>query len=222
MIRGELQRHMDKNDMTQAAMIRLLSVNNNSFRKFMNPGTYKNMWSATENGTYWAAAKFLEEERSRPKPKKTATKRKEAPAGTSTSGAPSTKCAKVAMEELMLRINAYKEIAVTEERVYDSCPEVVCKIKAFVSEPGNNKTLFSTYALGNSNISSLNKFLALKKQDGAGMAVYRLAWVFFEKKRVMEGKPKSKQRLKNEQEHPYGFMLEKESARKMWYYTADF
>ena len=27
----------------------------------MNPGTYKNMWSATENGTYWAGAKLLAE-----------------------------------------------------------------------------------------------------------------------------------------------------------------
>ena len=27
----------------------------------MDPGTYKNQWSACQNGTYWAAAKLLAE-----------------------------------------------------------------------------------------------------------------------------------------------------------------
>ena len=39
-----------------------------------------------------------------------------------------------------------------------------------------------------------------KKQDQAGNQVYLRAYIFFEKKRILENKPKSKSRLKNEQQ----------------------
>jgi hypothetical protein len=36
-----------------------MGLNYSSFGKFMNPMTYKDQWSATSNGTYWAGAKLL-------------------------------------------------------------------------------------------------------------------------------------------------------------------
>jgi hypothetical protein len=53
-----------------------------------------------------------------------------------------------------------------------------------------------------------------KHQDGAGMIAYQRAWVFFEKKRVLEGAPKSKARTKSETEHPSGFTLSKPRTLK--------
>ena len=62
-IRNELQRYIDEckanNTSNQTAIIAEMSVNNNSFRRFMNPKTYKGAWSAAQNGTYWAAARYV-------------------------------------------------------------------------------------------------------------------------------------------------------------------
>jgi hypothetical protein len=64
----------------------------------------------------------------------------------------------------------------------------------------------------------LDRFLMAKHQDGAGMVAYPRAWAFFEKKRLMDGAPKSKARLKNEAEHPLGFRLSKPPTH-MWVFT---
>jgi hypothetical protein len=80
-IRGELQRYIDKCGSTQSAVLERMGVNSNSFRRFMDPKSYKNMWSACDNGTYWAAAKLLEEERNKPKATNAAVKRKAAAVG---------------------------------------------------------------------------------------------------------------------------------------------
>lgn len=50
-IRCELQRYMDALNETQTAIIGYLGVNSNSYRKFMNPKTYKDQLSAAQNGT---------------------------------------------------------------------------------------------------------------------------------------------------------------------------
>ncbi|KAL7543797.1 hypothetical protein ACHAXR_013111 [Thalassiosira sp. AJA248-18] len=63
MIRKELQKYIDQckadGTMNQSRIITKMGVNNNTFRRFMNPKTYKEQWSATQNGTYWAAARLL-------------------------------------------------------------------------------------------------------------------------------------------------------------------
>ena len=78
-IRLAFQKYIDESPETQTAILKRIGVNSNSFRKFMNPATYASAWSATSNGTYWAAARLLEAERHR---KKTAPRasRKRAPA----------------------------------------------------------------------------------------------------------------------------------------------
>ena len=56
------------------------------------------------------------------------------------------------------------------------------------------------------NGNSLARFLASKKQDQQGNVVYKRAYAFFEKLRVMKGEKKSKARLKNEEaQGPAGF-----------------
>jgi hypothetical protein len=145
-IRGELQRFIDASPLTQTAIIEKMGVNNNTFRRFMDPKTYKNQWSAVNNGTYWAAARLLAEDKwEKQQAKKkgggggAAKKRKAAapPAdgaenvGNAGGGAaaaaakPSAKKTKADAVALMAKINATQA---DTSIVYDSCPEVVKKV----------------------------------------------------------------------------------------------
>jgi len=222
-IRGELQRHIDASPETQTAIVARMGVNNNTFRRFMNPKTYKDQWSACQNGTYWAAARLLAEEAHKKK-SQPAKKRKgvaAALAGVLSSGTTGhaakkakTTPSKAEGVDLMARINAVAGVALREEAmdgsclapdrgrpgVHDSCLEVVGKIKKFLSSTGISKAAFCLHALEGANNNSLSRFLLAKQQDQAGNKVYRLAYLFFEKKRLLDGAPKSKARLRNEAE----------------------
>lgn len=92
--------------------------------------------------------------------------------------------------------------------VYDSCPQLVKKMKDFLQRPGMTKSNLCS-ALGSINSGSLNKFLMSKGQDQCGNVSYRQGWIFFEKLRILEGRPKSDARLRNELAHPNGFSLKK-------------
>ena len=134
-----------------------------------------------------------------------------------TAGKKTKKLDKADALALMVQINAVEDVSTST--VYDSCPEVVKKIKDFVAQPGVTKSDFCS-ALGGINSNSLRTFLMGKKQDQCGNVTYRRAYAFFEKKRVLEGLAKSARRLKNEVEHPNGFSLEKESDFRKVYVAA--
>jgi hypothetical protein len=82
------------------------------------------------------------------------------------------------------------------------------QVKAFLAQDGVTKVDLCSI-LGGVNSNSLNRFLAGKNQDQAENITYRRAYAFLEKKRILEGAPKSKPRLKNEMEHAAGFVLER-------------
>lgn len=182
------------------------------------------------NGTYWAAGRLLEQvkyENEQPKKaaKKAGGKRKSnGPEGASekakTTGetpaaAPTKSKAQLGLEtqQLIDRILAVEGVPNTP--VYDSCPQLVKKIKEFLARPGMTKAAFLK-ALDDLNSNSLNRFLTGKGQDQCGNATYRLGYIFVEKLRILEGKPKSAARKKNELEKPMEFSLEKERAGK-WF-----
>ena len=213
-IRGELQRYIDKckadGTMTQTKIIEKMGVNNNTFRRFMDPKTYKDQWSGVQNGTYLAGARLLEEARhDEEKAKKSAgssTKRKAAAA---TGEAPTSKKSKKDQAIMLIeRINAVEGVS-DDGKVFDSCPELVTKIKDFLQRDGITKAMLLK-ALGDINSNSLNRFLIGKQQDQCGNVTYKRAYVFFEKLRLMEGKPKSSKRLSNEAKNPSGFRTVKE------------
>jgi hypothetical protein len=120
---------------------------------------------------------------------------------TSTKKAKTGKASKEEAEELIQRINAV--VMLNTNAVYDTCPEVVAKIKAFLLRDGVTKAMLCT-ALGNINNNSMGRFLSGKKQDQCGNITYQSAYIFFEKLRILEGKAKSKARLKNEVANPNG------------------
>lgn len=80
------------------------------------------------------------------------------------------------------------------------------QINAFLEIPGLTKADFCR-ALGGINPGSLAHFRGSKNENGSGNITYRRAWVFFEKKRILDGEPKSAQRIQNEEEYPEGFEL---------------
>lgn len=205
-----------------------MGVNSGSFYKFMNPATYKTTWGGAENGTYWAGAKLLARVAYEKDLAKASGKRKEATtkaataAGAGAGGtatAPATKKAKTTGEsspprkmtssgsskqEATQLINRILAVGgVPDGIVYDTCPQVVAKIKEFLQRPGMTKALLCQ-AFGDINNNSMGKFLSGKKQDQCGNVTYREAYVFFEKLRILEGKKKSEARIKNENEHPSG------------------
>jgi hypothetical protein len=199
-----------------------------------DPSTYCNQWNATSNGTYWAAAKLLakvayEKELAKAtsgsgsKRKKSTRNKYESSDEEddddvqavvtkrykSNSGEIKKTRTEVQLEALTL-LNTITSVegVPSDGVVYDSCPELVKKIKAFLARDGMTKSNF-LLALGGLNSNSLNTFLSGKRQDQAGNVTYRRAYVFFEKLRILEGKPKSAARIGNEMEYPYGFPLEK-------------
>ena len=101
------------------------------------------MWSATENGTYWAAAKLLEEERTKPKATAASGKRKASDMTEFAAPKKSKTQAKIEAIELMQRIMA---VTGTNQSVYDSGPEVVKKIKAFLEVEGVTKSDYCAIA----------------------------------------------------------------------------
>lgn len=246
-MRNQLQKYIDEcksnGTATQTSLIEKMSVNNNTFRRFMNPKTYKDQWSACQNGTYWAAAKLLEQakydtQQSKKEAKSAAGKRKAAVAvagvDEGSEGAGKNKKVKVAVasagkkskavlkaeaENLIERVEAVESVS-TEDKVYDTCPQVVANIKAFLARGGMNKAMVLA-ALGGLNSNSLNRFLSGKKQDQCGNVTYKGAYIFFEKLRILEGKTKSQARLKNESANPGGFSLIKARSR-MWVVSSRF
>eukprot|EP00563_Minutocellus_polymorphus_P002121 CAMPEP_0181043290 /NCGR_PEP_ID=MMETSP1070-20121207/12626_1 /TAXON_ID=265543 /ORGANISM="Minutocellus polymorphus, Strain NH13" /LENGTH=298 /DNA_ID=CAMNT_0023121603 /DNA_START=358 /DNA_END=1254 /DNA_ORIENTATION=- len=226
-IRGELQRYIESNSLTKSKVMKEMGVTAPSFYKFMDHTSYKDQWKATKNQTYWAAARFLAKvkyEKEQEKKASKGKKRKAVADGEESIGNTVSKISKKTKKQdkadaiaLIAKINAVE--GANTSVVYDSCPELVKKIKDFVAQPGVTKADFCS-ALGDINSNSLRTFLMGKKQDQCGNVTYRRAYAFFEKKRVLEGQAKSARRLKNESERPRGFSLEKERDFRKVYVVA--
>lgn len=199
------------------------------YTSYPQPSSYKDQWRATKNQTYWAAARFLAKvkyEKEQEKKASKGKKRKAVADGEENAGNTMPKISKKTKKQdkadadavaLMAKINATQ--GANTSVVYDSCTEIVTKIKDFVAQPGVTKADFCA-ALGDINSNSLRTFLMGKKQDQCGNVTYRRANAFFEKKRVLEGEAKTARRLKNEAEHPHGFSLEKERECSKVYVVA--
>ena len=145
-IREELQRYIDSSYKSQTYIINNeLLVNNNSFRKFMNPKSYKNQWSATQNGTYWAAARLLERrayEKKHAKKRQASvakaaaaappTKKRKSTGRKSSDGAPA-KQRPVTSSKMESYMSHVQLVTLPEDsKVFDSCQEVIAKIKEFL------------------------------------------------------------------------------------------
>ena len=202
-IRGEIRRFIGTGELTQTSWLKSIGINNNSFGRFMT-GKYKDQWSACSNGTYWSAARDLEKRRRRTKREaKSGSSKKKRKAGDSGSGESSSssssvgsgsskKSKKQAAQELLDSIVAVPYDLVCDGPVFDDCDSVRRKINKFMRDSGATQAAFCR-ALGQGEAcqtAQLNTFLRRKGAgDGAASKVYRLAYHFFEQKRILDCKP---------------------------------
>lgn len=100
--------------------------------------------------------------------------------------------------------------------VFDTCDMVRSKIRAFLKKYHSETNTSLARRMG-STATNLRRFCEKKGYDkGNTSGAFYEAYVYFEKLRVAEGKPKSKDRLKMEElwSHRGGFDREKESSHK--------
>ncbi|KIO30780.1 hypothetical protein M407DRAFT_20105 [Tulasnella calospora MUT 4182] len=91
--------------------------------------------------------------------------------------------------------------------VYDNCDEIRDKIDELRATPGFKVTPWLRQ-IGNVNSNSFRRFMAMDGyRSGAGNITYYAAYLYFEKRRIWEGMPKSEDRLWNEENYPEGFEL---------------
>ncbi|KAJ3554702.1 hypothetical protein NM688_g2971 [Phlebia brevispora] len=91
--------------------------------------------------------------------------------------------------------------------VYDDCNEIRRKIRLLQKE-SDFKITHWLKEIGNINSNSFQRFMKAKgPTGGASNGTYYAAYVFFEKKRIFEGKKKTPTRTRNESQHPNGFEL---------------
>lgn len=118
-----------------------------------------------------------------------------------------------------------------EVPVYDTCDEIRKKMNAHLKTPGLTAAQFcrDIYAqLREPTVKcfqskQLNDFRT-KKGPNAGCTskVFYAAYVYFEKKRIAEGEPKSEHRLNMESIWPDGFDLENDGRGGCWYVSRPF
>jgi len=103
-------------------------------------------------------------------------------------------------EDLIMRVEV---VVLTEVLVYDTYPQVVAKLKEFLTRDGvTNKMMCKV--LGGISKETLTKFLSGENTQRLGNKTYKAAYVFFEKLRILEKEDKSEERLKNEMENSTG------------------
>lgn len=89
--------------------------------------------------------------------------------------------------------------------IYDDCNEIRRKIRFFFSDSNTEYKCTQKHFLeviGNVNSNSYRRFMAAKGEGGgAENGTYTGAYIFFEKRRIWEGKPKGKKRLDSEAQY---------------------
>mmetsp|Transcript_64260 Transcript_64260/g.177803 ORF Transcript_64260/g.177803 Transcript_64260/m.177803 type:complete len:307 (+) Transcript_64260:285-1205(+) len=225
-MRTKIRKFLAEKTMTQTAWLAQIHVNNNSFGRFMN-GSYKNQWSACDNGTYWAAAKFFARQDIQKQidalnaPKASAGSKRalgdmsnssvDASSSSSSSG-PSKKAKKDAAVALCAAIVA---VELPEKvPVFAHCDDIRKAINKFLIDTGVNQTQFLRSIDCAAN--SFGSFMKLKgKGGGAANKVYHNAYRFLEQYRILEGKPKSAKRTEAEARWgPHGYHLRHDDGKR--------
>lgn len=206
-IRRKIRNFLDSGEMKVTEFIRTLGVNSNSYGRFMK---LKGAWSGIDNGTMSSAYKFFKQREKAGKP--IAKKAKAVPKG--------------AKSGYLEQINDAKLDGENEDdvKVYETCDEVRKKINAHMKKEDVTQAQFLRDLAAMFNATEcklqskqLNDFRGKSGPDGGNTSrVFYAAYVFFEKLRLAEGKPKSKHRKDMEAAWPNGFDTEHNSGGRYW------
>ncbi|KAF8342911.1 uncharacterized protein EI90DRAFT_3030646 [Cantharellus anzutake] len=99
-----------------------------------------------------------------------------------------------------------------EVKIYDDCNDIRRKIKQLLTNPGFKITHWLK-EIGDINNNSYQRFMKEKgPTGGAANGTYEAAYIYFETKRIMEGKKKTAKREANEA--AYGFGMPREDRKR--------
>ncbi|KAF4040336.1 putative SWIRM domain family protein [Phytophthora infestans] len=205
-IRTKIRNFLATKELTRSAFLGLLHIEPTDFREFMR------LTGGEVNSTYIGATIFFDRYEKREKEKLKAMEPKDRKRKAAEQKEVRTKRSKDGAEFLK-RIEEVELPDIDDDGtvpVFDDCDDIRNKINCFLGEGIVTKAAFLR-ALGDVNSNSLRSYMNLRRgaSSGASNVVYRTAYVFFEKKRILEGKPKSVKRLANEDlQGPDGFPLD--------------
>ncbi|BEJ12822.1 hypothetical protein CspHIS471_0212820 [Cutaneotrichosporon sp. HIS471] len=203
-VRTRIRSFIDNGGMKVTEFQRAIGVNPVPYRNFMaQDGPYKG-----ENSSVYGQAYFFfreREERGLKMPRKRA---KAAPAVPAAASATTSSTAAAAPKKgRAVALTDFGDIRLAGEetrsvKVYDSCDEIRRKINAHLQLPGVTQASFLRDVAGQlgagRNIQGVQLTAFRSKHgpdEGASSCVYYGAYVFFEKIRIQDNKPKSKHRL---------------------------
>jgi hypothetical protein len=194
-VRSKINRFIDNGGMRPGEFIKTLDVNSKSYYTFMK---YKGPSKGSNSNIYRLAYRFFKKRENRgiPMPKKPKTASLANPA---LAVAPPSKTLDIALEGEMQ----------DNVEVFDSCDEIRRKINSHLRKPGVTPTAFlrdleaqvHSDRKPNAKLQGvqLTRFRAMQGSEaGHRHIIYYMAFVYFEKERLAEGKPKSKHRLAEE------------------------
>ncbi|RHY11931.1 hypothetical protein DYB36_005198 [Aphanomyces astaci] len=214
-IRSKIQKFLATKTMTQTAFLKTIGANSNSFGRFMK---LKGSFGGSQNSTYWGSLRFFdrldkktEKEKAAAKASsakaKTAVKRKAVDTDKDDDETPAAK-----KKKFLARLEQIEAVELAEDiKVFDDCDVVRDNIQAFLLTKVMTQTALSAHL--NVSVAALRKFLACKgKREGVGI-VYKAAYRFFEKTRLLDNAPKTNKRKKVETDRPEGYSLERDPTR---------
>ncbi|EQC40698.1 hypothetical protein SDRG_01773 [Saprolegnia diclina VS20] len=205
-IRLKIQQFLATKVLTQTAFLKEIRSNANSYQRFMKQ---TGVSGGSGNQTYWNSLPFFDDLAKKDKKakadakaaaKKAGAKRK---ADTTADVAPRAKKGSNRLAEI-------DAVELDDDApVYDDCDVVRDHLQQFFLAKEASQVNFAKH-LGFS-ITPLRNFLMKKgRREGSGSAVYGAAYRFFEKRRLLDGVPKSAKRLKIEKTLPEGYPLRKD------------
>lgn len=210
-IRRKITKLLNSGEMKVTEFQRACNINSNSYGRFMK---LKGAYAGDGNQTYSAAFQFFKQREAagvkEPIKKKAKKSEESKKLGHEAAGVkePTKKKVKKSEESKELDVSSIELEGEDEETVeiYDTCDEVRRKIAAYLREPNVTQAAFLreiVKGLPDPGVKIQSKQLKdfqTKKGPLAGnqSKVFYAAYVFFEKQRILQGKPKSKKRLEME------------------------
>ncbi|RHY57824.1 hypothetical protein DYB26_005350 [Aphanomyces astaci] len=219
-IRSKIQKFLATKTMTQTAFLKTIGANSNSFGRFMK---LKGADGGSQNSTYWGSLRFFDRLDKKTKKEKAAAKASGAKAKTAVKRKAAdndddeTPAAK--KKKFLARLEQIEAVELAENiKVFDDCDVVRDNIQAFLLTKVMAQTAFSAHL--NVSVAALRKFLACKgKREGVGI-VYKAAYRFFEKTRLLDNAPKTNKRKKVETDRPQGYSLERDPTH-FWVHASE-
>ncbi|KAF4134365.1 putative calcineurin is a calcium-dependent protein [Phytophthora infestans] len=216
-LRAKIREFLGEKEMTLKEFLEECQVNPGSYYRFME---LNGRDRGAGNTTYYGASRFFYRRDRRAKIEKRKQKANDKKRKASEHREEKAKKARDGLD-LLKRI---QETVLGDEDengfppVYDDCDEIRKKISEFQGEKIVTQAAFLK-AMGNVSANSLRSFMSMKRGAGSGAAnvVYRKGYVFFEKKRTLEGGNKTKKRLENEKKQgPDGFELRHDDGKRYY------